>query len=232
MIAVRKSAERGHAEHGWLDSRFTFSFAEYHDPRFMGFRALRVINEDRVQPGEGFPTHPHQDMEIVTYVLEGSIAHKDSMGTSSTIRPGEVQRMTAGTGVRHSEYNPSKSEMLHLFQIWILPSQRALTPSYEQKSFPDDQKRGRLRLVASQDGKDGSVTVHQDVSLYSTLLDEGAVVKHALNAGRHAWIQVTRGAIDLNGTALMAGDGAAVSDETRMEIRGRKAAEILLFDLA
>src|SRR5581483_6022908 len=198
MITIRKSGDRGHAEHGWLDSRHTFSFADYYDQDQMGFRTLRVINEDRVRPGEGFGTHPHRDMEIVSYVLEGALEHKDSLGTSSVIRPGEVQRMTAGSGVLHSEYNPSQKEPVHFLQIWILPEKKGLRPGYEQKAFPDDQRSNRLRLVASRDGRDGSLTIHQDVDLYSTLLEKGKAVSHALQPGRHAWIQVTRGGLTLN----------------------------------
>ena len=236
MITVRPSGERGHANHGWLDTFHTFSFGDYHDPAHMGFRALRVINEDRVQPGRGFPTHPHADMEIVTYVLAGALAHKDSMGTGSTIRPGEVQRMSAGTGITHSEYNASQTEPVHLLQIWILPARRGLRPEYEQKAFPEAERRGRLRLIASEDGAEGSVTVHQDVRLYASTLASGEHVAHALAAGRSAWAQVARGGVRLNGTALAAGDGAAVSGESRLEIAANGAAgtasEILLFDLA
>jgi quercetin 2,3-dioxygenase len=230
MITVRKAEERGHFDHGWLDTHHTFSFADYRDPKQMGFRALRVINEDFVAAGKGFPTHPHRDMEIITYVLEGAVAHKDSMGNGSVIRPGEVQRMSAGTGVTHSEYNGEKHERLHLLQIWILPERQGLTPSYEQKAFPDRQ--GRLRLVGSRDGRDGSVTIHQDVNLYASLLDAGARVDFSPPAGRHAWIQVTRGAVTVNGQSLAAGDGAAISNEKALAIAAQQPAEILLFDLA
>ena len=230
MITVRKAEERGHFDHGWLDTHHTFSFADYHDPRQMGFRALRVINEDFVAAGAGFPTHPHRNMEIITYVLEGAVAHRDSMGNGSVIRPGEVQRMSAGTGVTHSEHNPEKNERLHLLQIWILPEQQGLTPSYEQRAFPD--RKGKLRLVGSPDGRDGSVTIHQDVNLYASLLDPGARVDFAPPAGRHVWLQVARGAIDLNGKPLAAGDGAAISGERALAITAQQPAEILLFDLA
>jgi len=238
MIAIRPSRERGHADHGWLDSWHTFSFADYCDPAHMGFRDLRVINEDRVQPGAGFPTHPHRDMEIVTYVLAGALEHKDSMGTGSVIRPGEVQRMSAGTGVTHSEYNASRTEPVHLLQIWILPERDGLRPEYEQKMFPESERRGRWRVIVSPDGVDGSVTVHQDVRLYATLLERGERVTHTLAPDRHAWVQVARGGVRLNGNALGAGDGAAASQEATLELVGdgrpdaAGRAEILLFDLA
>jgi redox-sensitive bicupin YhaK (pirin superfamily) len=231
MITIRKSDDRGRADHGWLDSRHTFSFADYHDPGQMGFRTLRVINEDRVEAGQGFGTHPHRDMEILSYVLEGALEHKDSMGTSSTIRPGEVQRMTAGTGVLHSEYNPSRKEPVHFLQIWILPEKKSLKPGYEQKAFPDVDRKNRLRLVASRDGRDGSLTIHQDAELYTTLLSRGESVSHPLKAGRHAWVQVTRGAATLNGTPLATGDGAAVSNEKSVELKATADAEVLMFDL-
>jgi len=232
MITIRRARERGHADHGWLDTWHTFSFADYHDPRHMGFRALRVINEDVVAPGRGFGTHPHRDMEIVTYVLDGALEHKDSMGTQSVIVPGEVQRMSAGTGVLHSEFNHSKTDPVHLLQIWLLPARPGIEPSYEQTFFPDEEKRGRLRLVASPDGADGSVTIHQDARLYASLLAPGQEVAHEIAPGRHAWIHVARGTASLNGQALEAGDGAAVSDEPRVVLRGTGNAEILLFDLA
>jgi len=231
MIAIRKAEQRGRADHGWLDSRHTFSFADYHDPDFMGFRSLRVINEDRVRPGEGFGTHPHRDMEIVSYVLAGALEHKDSMGSSSVIRPGDVQRMTAGTGVLHSEYNPSRKDPVHFLQIWILPEKKGLKPGYEQKAFPEAERRNRLRLVASRDGRDGSLTIHQDAELYTTLLQKGQRVAHSLRPGRHAWVQVTRGGITFNGTAMSAGDGAAVSGETSLEFGASEDAEVLMFDL-
>jgi redox-sensitive bicupin YhaK (pirin superfamily) len=232
MLSIRKAKDRGHFDHGWLDTSHTFSFADYFDPKNMGFRALRVINEDRVAPGRGFPRHGHRDMEIVSYVLGGALAHRDSMGTGSTIRPGDVQRMSAGTGVTHSEENASRSEPVHFMQIWIVPDQRGLPPSYEQKRFGDDEKRGRLRLVASPDGADGSVTIHQDARLYATLLDPGARVQHPLAPGRHAWVQVLRGAITVNGETLAAGDGAALSEVATVELAGVEPAETLLFDLA
>ncbi len=234
MIAIRRSEERGHADHGWLDTRHTFSFADYHDERFMGFSDLRVINEDRVRPGQGFGTHGHRDMEIISYVLEGELAHRDSMGNGSTIRPGEVQRMSAGTGVRHSEMNPSPDQPVHFLQIWILPREQGLRPGYEQKAFPAAERRGRLRLVASPDGRDGSVTIHQDATLAVATLSAGEQVRHELSPGRVAWVQVARGEVRLNGTALRAGDGAAVSDEAVLEIaaRAQDDSEILLFDLA
>jgi redox-sensitive bicupin YhaK (pirin superfamily) len=233
MITVRKSDDRGHAEHGWLDSQHTFSFADYHDAAHMGFRALRVINEDRVEPRMGFPSHGHRDMEIVTYVLDGALAHKDSMGNGSTIRPGDVQRMSAGTGVVHSEYNASAAEPVHLLQIWILPDERNLEPGYEEKRFAVDEKRGRLRRIASRDGAEGSVRIHQDADVYATVLGPGETVRHELRPGRHAWLQVARGGVTANGVALGQGDGAAVSDEAAVEIAGRDdGSEVLLFDLA
>jgi len=232
MITRRPSQERGHTQHGWLDSYHTFSFADYHDPRHMGFRMLRVINEDRVQPGKGFGTHPHRDMEIISYVLEGALAHKDSLGTGSVIRPGEVQRMSAGTGVTHSEFNSSQTELVHFLQIWILPERTGLPPGYEQRAFPTAEKQGELRLVASRDGREGSVTIHQAVDLYASLLAPGEVVTHPLSRGRHAWVQVARGSIMLNDSPLSAGDGAAVSDETRLTVTATDQAEVLLFDLA
>jgi len=232
MIAVRKSADRGRANHGWLDSRHTFSFADYYDPQHMGFRALRVINEDRVQAGQGFGTHAHRDMEIISYVLEGQLAHRDSMGTGSVIRPGDVQRMSAGTGVRHSEMNPSPTEGVHFFQIWILPERPGIEPSYQQKTFEDADRKGRFRLVAAPDGRDGAITVHQDVDLYAALFDSGDQATVTLRPGRHAWIQVARGEISVNGQILDAGDGAAVSDETALTVTAATPAEVLLFDLA
>jgi len=232
MITVRRAGERGHENYGWLDTQHTFSFGEYHDPRHMGFRTLRVINEDRVRPESGFGTHSHRDMEIVSYVLGGELGHKDSMGTGSVIRPGDVQRMSAGTGVTHSEWNHSKTEPVHFLQIWILPERRGLEPSYEQKTLAPAETQNRLRLVASADGRDGSVTVHQDAQLHVARLDAGKEIAHALAAGRHAWVQVARGTVELNGTALAAGDGAAVSDEGALAIRASEPSEILLFDLA
>ncbi len=234
MITIRRAEERGHADHGWLDTRHTFSFADYHDPAHMGFGDLRVINEDRVQPGTGFGTHGHRDMEIVSYVLRGELEHRDSMGNGSVVRPGEVQRMSAGTGVRHSERNPSPCEPLHFLQIWILPSEHGLAPGYEQKAFPAEERRGKLRLVASPDGgRDGSVTLHQDARLSIALLAEGERVRHEIAGGRRAWVQVARGELALNGARLRAGDGAAVEDEVALEIEGTStpAAEVLVFDL-
>lgn len=233
MLQVRKAEERGGADYGWLDTRYTFSFSSYYDPAHMGFRALRVINEDKVAPGGGFPTHGHRDMEILTWVLEGSLAHKDSLGTGSVIRPGELQRMSAGTGVTHSEYNGSRREALHLLQIWIVPDERGLAPGYEQKAFPEDERRNRLRLLASRDGAAGSLTVHQDMRLYAALLDEGAEVSLGLPEGRHAWVHVARGALALDGQALNAGDGVAVRDASTLRfVGGAGGAEVLVFDLA
>lgn len=234
MITLRPAAERGHFDHGWLNTWHTFSFADYHDPAHTHFRALRVINEDFVQAGYGFPTHPHRDMEIVTYVLEGGLAHKDSMGNGSTIYPGEVQRMSAGSGILHSEANDSKNDLVHLLQIWIFPQEKGLKPSYEQKFFSDDDKRNRLRLVASPDGRDGSVIIHQDASIYGSLLENGKPVRHELAPGRHAWVQVARGSVTVNGKTLNQGDGAALSDERAVALTGAdtRPAEILLFDLA
>ncbi len=232
MITLRKSNERGHANYGWLDTHHTFSFNTYYDPAHMQFRDLRVINEDRVTPGRGFGTHPHEEMEIVTYVLEGALEHKDSMGTGSIIRPGDVQRMSAGTGITHSEFNPSRSEPVHFLQIWILPQELGLDPSYEQKTFPDDKKRGRLLLLASQQGRDGSLTIHQDVDLYASMLGTGDSVMHTLPPARYAWLQVVRGAVSLNGETLRAGDGAALSKEPSLEVRANEPSEFLLFDLA
>jgi len=232
MIRLRKATERGHARHGWLESFHTFSFAGYYDPKHMGFGDLRVINEDRVQPQRGFGTHSHEDMEIVSYVLEGALAHKDSLGTGSVIRPGDVQRMSAGTGVTHSEFNHSQDELVHFLQIWILPEREGLAPSYEQKHFPASERRGKLRLVASRDAREGSVRVHQDAELYATLLGDGDAVEHALAPGRRAWVQVARGEVELNGVRLEAGDGAAVTDERTLRLARAKDAEVLLFDLA
>lgn len=232
MITLRPSHERGHTQLRWLDSYHTFSFDRYHDPRYLGFRALRVINEDRIKPGAGFGMHGHRDMEIITYVLEGALEHKDSLGTGSVIYPGDGQRMTAGTGISHSEHNHSPTDPVHLLQIWILPEQRGLEPGYEQRPFPVENKRGRWCLMASRDGCEGSLTVHQDVSLYVTVLEPGEVIRYPLNAGRHAWVQVARGAVMLNGTLLGQGDGAAIGQETRLRFSAVEAAEVLLFDLA
>ncbi len=232
MMTIRPGNERGHAQHGWLDSHHTFSFADYYDPAHMGFRALRVINEDRVDPGEGFPPHPHRDMEIVSYVLEGALEHKDSMGTGSVIRPGDVQRMSAGTGVRHSEYNASKTELVHFLQIWIVPDARGIRPSYEQKRFPAEEKQGRLRVVASPDGRDGSVTLNADAVLHAGIFAKGESAELPLRDGRRAWIHVARGSVRVNGRDLSAGDGAAIEDERTVRIEGIDSGEVLVFDLA
>jgi len=232
MITVRRAGDRGHADHGWLDTWHTFSFADYHDPRHMGFRQLRVINDDRVRGGHGFPPHGHRDMEIVTYVLEGELQHQDDMGNGSVIRPGDVQRMSAGTGVVHSEFNPSKTDLVHLLQIWIQPGARGLAPEYEQKAFEDRDLRDTLRVIAAPDGRDGAVTIHQDVTLSASRLTPGATVRHAVAPGRYAWLHVARGAAALNGTPLQAGDGASVSDECLLTVTATEPAEILLFDLA
>lgn len=231
MIRIRKANERGHFNFGWLDTYHTFSFGDYYDPSFMGFSSLRVINEDFVHAGRGFPTHSHRDMEIITYILEGALQHKDSMGTGSVIRPGDVQRMTAGTGVSHSESNPSTKDSVHLLQIWIMPNERGLKPSYEQKVFSEEQKQGKLCLIASETGRDGSVKIHQDANVYAAILDEGQTVSHQLSPGRHAWLQVARGAIRINGDTLNQGDGAAVSDLSKIDVLGSQRSEILLFDL-
>jgi quercetin 2,3-dioxygenase len=230
-ILVRQAKERGHGEHGWLDTWHTFSFSDYHDPRFTGFRVLRVINEDTVAPGRGFPTHAHRDMEIISYVLEGGLEHRDSLGTGSIIRPGDVQRMSAGTGVRHSEFNASRTEPVHFLQIWIEPAAAGIAPGYEQKAFAETDTRNRLRLVASPDGADGSLTIHQDARLYATILAPGQAVAHPLARGRHAWVQVTRGTLMVNGEPLAQGDGAAISDEATVSLAGETDAEALLFDL-
>lgn len=230
-LALRKSEQRGKANFGWLDSRHSFSFGHYYDPAHMGFGPLRVINEDRVAPGGGFPAHPHSNMEILSYVLEGALEHKDNIGTGSVIRPGDVQRMSAGSGVRHSEFNASKTEPVHFLQIWVIPEKEGLEPSYEQKSFSAEEKRGRLRLIGSRDGREGSVTIHQDVDLYATVLKAGETVTHALADGRGAWVQVARGAARLNDTALKAGDGVAVTTSGTLTLEGTDDAEVLLFDM-
>ncbi|HEY3668360.1 MAG TPA: pirin family protein [Polyangiaceae bacterium] len=232
MITPRKARDRGHAQHGWLDSWHTFSFADYYDPKQMGFRSLRVINEDRVDPGQGFPTHSHRDMEIVTYVLDGALEHKDSMGNGSVMKPGDVQRMTAGTGVGHSEFNGSRSEPVHFLQIWVLPESRSLQPGYEQKHFSQQERQGKLRVVASRDGADGAVVVHQDMKLLAGLFAEGESASYALAPGRHAWLHVARGTIRVNGLELEAGDALQVTDEPELSLSGGKDAEVLLFDLA
>jgi redox-sensitive bicupin YhaK (pirin superfamily) len=232
MITIRRSNERGGGDFGWLNTKHTFSFDTYHDPRFMGFRSLRVINEDWVQGGHGFPLHPHRDMEIITYVLEGALEHKDSMGNGSTIRPGDGQRMSAGTGIRHSEANSSESDPAHLLQIWIQPDRSGRKPGYEQKAFPEAEKRGKMRLIASPDGRDGSVRINQDARLYVSLLKPGETVKHELAGGRYAWVQVAKGSVEVNGKVLSQGDGAAVSEEQELAVKGTSEAEVLLFDLA
>ncbi|MDP2355789.1 MAG: pirin family protein [Beijerinckiaceae bacterium] len=231
MLQVRKAADRGRADFGWLDSRHTFSFGEYYDPGFMGFGPLQVINDDRVAPGGGFGTHGHREMEIVSYVLDGSLAHKDSLGTGSMITPGDVQRMSAGTGIRHSEFNGSDKEPVHFLQIWLLPNANAIEPSYEQKNFPD--RIGKLRLVGSSDGREGSVTIHSDADLYATVLANGEAVEHAFGNQRIGWVQVARGSVEVNGVTLEEGDGLAIADEAAITIRGREGdAEALLFDMA
>jgi len=232
MITIRRAGERGKSQTGWLDSNHTFSFNRYYDPKWSGFRQLRVINEDFVAPAQGFGTHSHSDMEILSYVVAGRLAHKDSTGTSEVIQPGEMQRMSAGTGVSHSEFNPSRTEPVHFLQIWIHPEQESLKPGYEQRAFPDAERRGQLRLVASRNGSDGSVTIHQDVKLYDALLTTGEDVSYQLEPGRHAWLQVVQGVVNVNDTALNTSDGAAISDETLLNIRATEDAEILLFDLA
>ena len=232
MIHIRKSDARGHANHGWLDSRFTFSFADYYDPAQIHFRTLRVMNDDRVAGGAGFPTHPHRDMEIITYVLEGALQHRDSMGNGSVIRPGDVQYMSAGTGVTHSEFNASETETVHLYQIWMFPDHKGHKPIYDQKHFAEADKRAKLRLVVSPDGRDGSVKIRQDNELYATVLAPGETVKHQLKEQRHAYVQVARGSVTLNGQALETGDGAAISEERSIELAGAQDAEVLLFDLA
>lgn len=232
MLKIRRGGERGKADHGWLNSRHTFSFADYYDSEHMGFRSLRVINEDRVAPGMGFGTHPHRDMEILSYVLAGSLEHKDSMGTGSVIRPGDVQRMSAGTGVRHSEFNGSKTEPVHFLQIWIVPSKQGIAPSYEQKTFTAADKQGTLRTVASPDGRDGSVVVHADAVLRAGLFAKGESAELELAKGRHAWVHVARGDVRVNGQKLGAGDAAAVSDESTIRIEGIDSGEVLVFDLA
>jgi len=232
MIAIRKSNDRGHADHGWLNTRFTFSFADYYDSKYEQFRTLRVMNDDRVAGGGGFPNHPHRDMEIVTYVLEGALEHRDSMGNGSVIRPGDVQYMSAGTGVTHSEFNASKKDPVHLYQIWMFPDKQGHQPAYDQKNFSEVEKRGKLRLLASPDGRDGSVQIRQDNRLYATILGINESVRHELQPERHAYVQVARGSVKLNGKQLEEGDGAAISAEKSLELIGVKDAEVLLFDLA
>lgn len=231
MIQVRKADERGHAKHGWLDSHHTFSFANYYDPKFTGYRDLLVINEDRVQPGQGFGKHPHENMEIISYVLEGELAHKDSMGTGSVIRPGDVQRMSAGRGVVHSEFNNSKENPVHFLQIWITPKTEGIKPSYEEKKFSSDEKRNRLKLIVSPTGDDGSLSINQDAKLFSALLDEGKEVSYELATNRYGWVQVARGSVELNGTLLREGDGASISNENALKLIAKQPAEVLVFDL-
>lgn len=231
MITLRKSHERGHVNHGWLDTYHSFSFSSYYDPAQMGFSSLRVINDDRVAPASGFPTHGHRDMEIITYVLAGTLEHKDSMGNGSVIYPGDVQRMSAGTGITHSEYNPSRSEPLHLLQIWIVPDQANVTPSYEQIHFTADQKHHRLQLIASPDGRDGSVSIHQNALIYAAVLAPDHIVTHKLAASRCAYVHVARGDATLNGQCLSAGDGARIVNEPELTLAAHNSAEVLLFDL-
>ncbi|MBV8761702.1 MAG: pirin family protein [Deltaproteobacteria bacterium] len=232
MMTIRKAADRGHANHGWLDTHHTFSFASYYDPDHMGFRALRVINDDTVKGGNGFGAHPHNDMEIISYVLEGGLAHKDSTGTDGVIRPGDVQRMSAGTGVVHSEFNASKTEPVHFLQIWLMPAKRGIKPGYEQKTFSAAEKRGQLRLVASPEGEAGSVVIHTDAKLYAGLFDQGEKATLELAPKRHAWVHVARGTAKVNGQTLAAGDGASFTDERAITIEGVADAEVLAFDLA
>lgn len=232
MFTLRKSAERGHADHGWLDTYHTFSFSTYQDREHIRFRALRVMNEDRVAPGQGFGTHPHEDMEIVTYVLSGALEHQDSMGNGEVLRPGEFQRMTAGTGITHSEFNPSPSEPVHLYQIWLNPERKGLTPSYEQKSFPVEGRRDRWQLVASRDAAEGSLVIHQDARIYLANLSAGQALERTLRPDRHAWLQVLRGSLTVGGQPAAAGDGVAVSEETALKLRSESGAEVMLFDLA
>jgi quercetin 2,3-dioxygenase len=243
MLTVRRAEDRGHEDHGWLDTRHTFSFADYYDPKHMGFRTLRVINEDRVQPGRGFGTHAHRDMEIVSYVLDGALEHKDSMGTGSVIRPGDVQRMSAGTGVLHSEFNASKTDNVHFLQIWIVPAKAGIAPGYEQKTFSKEERRGRLRLIASPDGQEASVTIHSDANILAAVLEPGERVEHLVRAGRHVWIHVARGRVRADGVELKGGDGASSSDQGAISIEGLDASppndgaigtagsEVLVFDL-
>jgi len=232
MLTIRPAASRGRTAVDWLDSWHSFSFGDYHDPQWRGFRSLRVINDDRVAPGGGFDTHPHRDMEIITWVLSGALEHRDSLGNGSVIRPGDMQRMTAGTGILHSEFNPSSAESVHLLQMWLFPDQKGLVPGYEQRAFGRQELQNALRVVASRDGRSGSVTIHQDADVYAATLDAGHSVRHELAAGRHAWLHVATGSVALNDKELTAGDGVAVSDEKSLEISGREVSEIVLFDLA
>lgn len=232
MITIRKSNERGHANHGWLEAKHSFSFADYYDPDHMGFRALRVINEDKIKGGQGFGTHSHRDMEIVTYLIAGSLEHKDSIGTGSVIQPGDIQYMSAGSGVQHSEFNHSKSETAHLLQIWLLPNEKGVPPRYGQKSFTNEEKMGNLKLFASPDGRDGSISVRQDANIYVSALKPGQTTQHTLGKDRYGWIQVARGKLEVNGKPLEQGDGAAISDETRLEFKSLDSeSEFLVFDL-
>jgi redox-sensitive bicupin YhaK (pirin superfamily) len=232
MITIRKAADRGHADHGWLKTYHTFSFSSYRDPEHIHFRALRVMNEDFVAPGEGFGTHPHDNMEIVTYVLEGALEHRDSMGNGEVLRPGEFQRMSAGTGITHSEFNPSQTEPVHLYQIWLFPERKNVEPSYEQKRFDEAGRKNRLQLVASPNADAGSLRINQDARIYLANLDSGTSVSHELASGRSAWLQVLRGSASLNGSTMQSGDGAAVTDEQLLTIKGDGSAEVMLFDLA
>jgi redox-sensitive bicupin YhaK (pirin superfamily) len=232
MIRIRRSHERGYADHGWLKTFHTFSFATYQDPQHVRFRALRVMNEDEIAPGEGFGTHPHHDMEIVTYVLSGALEHRDSMGNGEILRPGEFQRMTAGTGIEHSEFNPSATEPVHLYQIWLFPERKSIEPSYEQKAFPIAERANRLQLVASRHGDGGSLVIHQDARIFLANLSPGSSVTHTIDPGRHAWLQVLRGRVTVDGVVLEAGDGAAASDEPSLALTADEAAEVMLFDLA
>jgi hypothetical protein len=232
MIQTRRAHERGHANHGWLDTYHTFSFGDYYDPRHTHFRALRVMNEDRVEPGQGFGTHPHRDMEIVTYVLAGALEHRDSMGNGEILRPGEFQRMSAGTGITHSEFNPSPDEPVHLYQIWLFPERKGIEPSYEQKRFADAELHNRLRLVAAPDAADGALLIHQDARIFIARIDGGVRLRHELADGRHAWLQVLRGSVSLNGQELATSDGAAISEEKVLNIQANEDAEVMLFDLA
>lgn len=231
MIQIRRAAERGHANHGWLNSHHTFSFARYHDPKYMGFKTLRVLNDDTVQPGQGFGTHSHQDMEIISYVVDGAMEHKDSMGTGSVLQPGDVQRMSAGRGVTHSEFNHSPTEPLRFLQIWVLPESEGIDPSYEERHFAETEKRSRLRLIVSPDGEEGSLRIHQDVRVYASILAKSESVEHEISSGRHAWVQVVQGSLSLNGDELHEGDGAAVSDLAQLSFEGVEEAEFLIFDL-